>query len=72
MNKGEPQYYCCFEYIVVSTHACTYNLVAAPVCFVQRMYGESYSDINTPSPADVGRIAGTGVEVIAAAEAKQA
>ena len=48
------------------------NLVAAPAWFVRRMSGESYSDINTPSPADLGRRAGTGVEVIAASEAKQA
>ena len=49
-NKGEQQYY---DYsIAVSTTlllALTHvpNLVAAPVWFVRRMYGESYSNINS-------------------------
>jgi hypothetical protein len=44
----------------------------APVWFVQRIYGTSYADINTPSPADSDRRIGTGVEMIAASEAKHA
>jgi hypothetical protein len=83
VNKGELQYY---DYsiavsstlLLVLTHVP--NLVAAHVWFVWRMYEVPYSDINTPSPADSGRRAGgergqqraeTGVEVVAASEAKQ-
>ena len=63
VNEGELQYYD-YSVAVSSTSllALTHvpNLVAAPAWFVWRMYGASYSDINTPSPADSGRRAGPG------------
>ena len=77
VNKGELQYYD-YSIAVPSTGtsllALTHvpNLVAAPAWFVRRMYGASYADINTPSPPDSGRRTGTGVEMIAALEAKHA
>ena len=75
VNKGELQYYD-YSIAVSSTSLLALmhvpNLVAAPVWFVRRMYGASYADINTPSPTDAGRRTGTGVEMIAASEAKHA
>ena len=78
MNKGELVHFYDYSLAVLSTsllaltHVPTGNLVAALVWFVRRMYGASYADINTPSPADSGRRTGTGVELIAASEAKHA
>ena len=73
MNKGELQYY---DYLIAVSSTSLLalmhvpNLVFAPVWFVQRMYGASYADINTPSPTDAGRRTGVGVEMTSASEAK--
>ena len=75
MNKSELQYNHDYysiaimsAFLLALTHVS--NLVVTTVWFLRRSYAMPYIDINTPSPADSGRIVGR--ERGAAAEAKQA